>query len=263
MAWMELLGSWSSIGAILLAVALLLVVEMSRRKMRRLIQIPFTPADGYDHLRLALPHLPRGLRVVCLSDTHNAHRDLQLPAGDVLIHAGDFTQFGKEEHASDFNDWLGEQPHKIKLVVLGNHENNSSWNSRAPEILSNATLLRQSEFELAVSDGQSLKVFGTDFFWPCPSGNPYFDQIPEDTDILIAHGPAKGCADGTKGCPALLKAVECRHLQLVVSGHVHFARGAALMRQPDGHETVLVNAANCGSGKDERKLTRGPLVIDL
>mmetsp|Transcript_62533 Transcript_62533/g.102427 ORF Transcript_62533/g.102427 Transcript_62533/m.102427 type:complete len:264 (+) Transcript_62533:50-841(+) len=263
MAWMELLGSWSSIGAILLAVALLLVVEMSRRKMRRLIQIQFTPADGYDHLRLALPHLPRGLRVVCLSDTHNAHRDLQLPAGDVLIHAGDFTQFGKEEHASDFNDWLGEQPHKIKLVVLGNHENNSSWNSRAPEILSNATLLRQSEFELAVSDDQSLKVFGTDFFWPCPSGNPYFDQIPEDTDILIAHGPAKGCADGTKGCPALLKAVEGRHLQLVVSGHVHFARGAALMRQPDGHETVLVNAANCGSGKDERKLTRGPLVIDL
>ena len=31
-------------------------------------------------------------------------------------------------------------------------------------------------------------------------------RIPEDTDILIAHGPAKGCADGTKGCPALLKA---------------------------------------------------------
>lgn len=22
-----------------------------------------------------------------------------------------------------------------------------------------------------------FEVFGTDFFWPCPSGNPYFDQI--------------------------------------------------------------------------------------
>jgi hypothetical protein len=39
--------------------------------------------------------------------------------------------------------FVEEQPHKIKLVVLGNHENNSSWNSRASEILSNATLLRQ------------------------------------------------------------------------------------------------------------------------
>jgi hypothetical protein len=39
--------------------------------------------------------------------------------------------------------------------------------------------------------------------------------------------------------------------------------GATLMRHPDGRETVLVNAANCGSGKDERKLKHGPLVIDL
>ena len=46
----------------------------------------------------------------------------QVPDGDILIHAGDFTQFGKEEHAEDFNRWLGEQPHKTKLVVLGNHE---------------------------------------------------------------------------------------------------------------------------------------------
>lgn len=80
------------------------------------VQIPVTPADGYDHLRLAVP--PRcGLRVVCISDTHNAHRDLQLPAGDVLIHAGDFTQFGKEEHASDFNDWLGD----ARWSVFGAH----------------------------------------------------------------------------------------------------------------------------------------------
>ena len=81
------------------------------------IQIPFTPADGYDHLRLAVP--PQcGLRVVCVSDTHNAHRDLQLPAGDVLIHAGDFTQFGKEEHASDFNDWLGDARLGVSLVLI-------------------------------------------------------------------------------------------------------------------------------------------------
>lgn len=82
------------------------------------IQIPFTPADGYDHLRLAVPALHHGLRVVCVSDTHNAHRDLQLPAGDVLIHAGDFTQFGKEEHASDFNDWLGDARLGVSLVLI-------------------------------------------------------------------------------------------------------------------------------------------------
>ena len=33
-----------------------------------------------------------GVLIVCISDTHNQHRDLKdMPAGDILIHAGDFT----------------------------------------------------------------------------------------------------------------------------------------------------------------------------
>lgn len=52
----------------------------------------------------------------CHQDTHNDHRDLQLPSGDVLIHAGDFTQYGKEEHARDFNAWLGDPRRKMMIV---------------------------------------------------------------------------------------------------------------------------------------------------
>lgn len=52
----------------------------------------------------------------CHQDTHNDHRDLQLPTGDVLIHAGDFTQYGKEEHARDFNAWLGDPRRKMMIV---------------------------------------------------------------------------------------------------------------------------------------------------
>ena len=55
----------------------------------------------------------------CHQDTHNDHRDLQLPSGDVLIHAGDFTQFGKEEHARDFNAWLGDPWRKVKSKLRG------------------------------------------------------------------------------------------------------------------------------------------------
>merc|ERR1712039_749295 len=72
------------------------------------------------------------------------------------------------------------------------------------------------------------RFFGTDFFWPIKKGtkNPYFDQIPECTDVLVAHGPALGCADGGKGCEALLAAVRRVQPALVVSGHIHFAFGA-------------------------------------
>ncbi|CAE8639441.1 unnamed protein product [Polarella glacialis] len=207
----------------------------------------------------------RGLRLVCISDTHGHHRELELPAGDVLIHAGDFTLHGKEEQARDFNAWLGEQPHRTKLVVLGNHENNSGWNKSAAELLSNATLLRQSGCHVKVKGSEDLRVFGTDFFWPCPSGNPNFAEIPLDTDVLIAHGPALGCADGGRGCPSLLEAVQRIKPELVVSGHVHFARGAASLQLARGGHgpTILLNAANCGSGKLERALAGGPIIVDI
>ncbi|PYT99748.1 MAG: hypothetical protein DMG38_10550 [Acidobacteria bacterium] len=56
------------------------------------------------------------------STTHKLHRDLDLPPGDILIHAGDFLFFGKQSsELRDFNDWLGELPHHFKLVVPGNH----------------------------------------------------------------------------------------------------------------------------------------------
>jgi len=204
---------------------------------------------------------------VCISDTHGNHRELNVPDGDVLVSAGDFTQFGNEQHAIDFDAWLAEQPHKVKLVALGNHENNSSWNKRVADLLPHATVLRQSSFQLG---DNGPKFFGTDFFWKCAGHNPYFDQIPEDTDVLIAHNPAEGCVDGGKGCSSLLAAVRRVRPALVVSGHVHFARGAAFLEhEPSpGHagepsSTVLLNCANCGSGDRERLLAHEPVVVDI
>ncbi len=46
-----------------------------------------------------------------------------MPEGDILIHAGDFTMFSKSMNAIvDFNDWLGELPHRFKVFAPGNHE---------------------------------------------------------------------------------------------------------------------------------------------
>ena len=36
------------------------------------------------------------VRIVLISDTHNKHKMLELPEGDILIHAGDFTNDGTE-----------------------------------------------------------------------------------------------------------------------------------------------------------------------
>ena len=48
------------------------------------------------------------MRIVCIADTHGLHRQLEVPTGDLLIHAGDFTFYSKPPSiVSDFDDWLG------------------------------------------------------------------------------------------------------------------------------------------------------------
>jgi hypothetical protein len=49
------------------------------------------------------------IQLTLISDTHELHRELVVPNGDILIHAGDFTMFSKSLYAiEDFNAWLGE-----------------------------------------------------------------------------------------------------------------------------------------------------------
>lgn len=62
------------------------------------------------------------IKIVCISDTHNKHNEINLPEGDILLHAGDFTYQGSKEEIKEFNNWLGKQKFKHKVVIAGNHE---------------------------------------------------------------------------------------------------------------------------------------------
>ena len=62
------------------------------------------------------------IRIVAISDTHGLHRHLQVPPGDILVHAGDITGRGQLDQVVDFNEWLGGLPHRHKVVIAGNHD---------------------------------------------------------------------------------------------------------------------------------------------
>ena len=95
----------------------------------------------------------RKVKIVCISDTHGRHQDVVVPDGDVLIHAGDWTHFGKQRDADDFNAWLGTLPHQHKIVVNGNHESNATWKRQVKTILSNATHLVNETVTVRVGGG--------------------------------------------------------------------------------------------------------------
>jgi predicted MPP superfamily phosphohydrolase len=98
-----------------------------------------------------------GLRLVLLSDTHELHREVDVPDGDILIRAGDFTMFSKSMKAVvDFNDWLGELPHRYKIVVPGNHEYFLEADPSERLMLDNAIVLMNEGTEI-----EGLRIWGS------------------------------------------------------------------------------------------------------
>lgn len=67
------------------------------------------------------------IRFVCISDTHSKIDRMhhQIPSGDILIHAGDFTSIGKVEEVKKFFEFLKTLDDKFqyKVVIAGEFKN--------------------------------------------------------------------------------------------------------------------------------------------
>jgi len=175
-----------------------------------------------------------------------------VPDGDVLIHAGDFTMFSESlEAVADFNDWLGGLPHRHKIVVPGNHEFFLEADPSERSLLSNATLLINEGVEI-----EGLRIWGTPVN-PLYGGafglssakdrKRLYAEIPQNTDVVISHGPPYGILDTApvsglhQGCRELLDAVTQIRPKLHVFGHIHDAYGVF-----QTEHTIFINAARLG-----------------
>lgn len=82
------------------------------------------------------PHLPpphaQPIRVVCISDTHTLEW-IDVPDGDLLIHAGDLANDGSVREIQGTVDWLKTLPHRHKVVIAGNHDSYFDVRSRLEE----------------------------------------------------------------------------------------------------------------------------------
>jgi predicted phosphohydrolase len=97
------------------------------------------------------------IHLTIVSDTHELHRELKVPNGDILIHAADFTMFSKSLHAiEDFNAWLGDLPHRHKIVVPGNHEFFLEADPNRRSLLSNAVVLINEAIDI-----EGLRIWGS------------------------------------------------------------------------------------------------------
>lgn len=177
------------------------------------------------------------LRVVIISDTHTFQTDDEMkpmPIGDVLIHAGDFSQDGHKTQLIQFINWFDSHPHKYKLFIAGNHDvtlhteyyvNRGAmrfqpvmskkigpldYAKQCKEVIdgSESIYLQDSSYSVSsstIASGNSIKFYGSPW-------QPYFDdwafnaargqslsgiwaKIPPDVDVLVTHGPPRGILD--------------------------------------------------------------------
>jgi len=213
-------------------------------------------------------------RVVCLSDTHSYHNSVIVPNGDWLIFAGDLSWQGEMSIIASFADWLGDLPHKKKICIFGNHEigmRNGPNRKTALKLIENsgAIYLEDSGVEI---DG--LNVWGSPFSptfynWEFMANRGedigyHWAQIPDDTNVLITHGPGFGTLDavqgvgrGPQGCEMLSRRIKnLPNLKVNCFGHLHKSGGMSIVK--DG--VTFVNAAIC---TDEYKPINPPVVIDI
>lgn len=207
------------------------------------------------------------MRLICISDTHNQHARLRIPDGDVLIHAGDMCRHGDMQEVAAFGAWFGSLPHKHKIVIAGNHDFAfQRQDALARKFLPDGVCyLRDSGTEI-----EGVKFYGSPWQpWFCnwafnlprgPELAEKWSRIPNDTDVLITHGPPADILDAMEtgehlGCKDLYERVKALNLKLHVFGHIHEAYG-----QEQIADTLFVNACVCD---ENYRLINAPVVVDL
>jgi hypothetical protein len=197
----------------------------------------------------------RGIRFCLISDTHDRHHLFpQLPPCDILVHSGDILMTGRlmSRHGAirkltAFNEWIGQQSARWRIVVGGNHDSvlEDLDISVVRSILCNAIYLCNSEVTI-----MGLCIFGSPLSFGYSKNRAFQSpRFAADTvtacralsrpvDVLVTHGR----------CPSIGRIVQPSLLH--ITGHLHRLHGVELSSQPDepdeltdkGHPLLLSSA---------------------
>lgn len=208
------------------------------------------------------------MKIVFISDTHTAHREVTLPKGDVLVFAGDFSlsHLGADttellQQARDFDNWLGEQDFEKKICISGNHE--KIFEKGVLTKLNNAIYLENESYTY-----KGITFFGspwTPHFYG--AFNTSEEKLKEmykgirDIDVFISHGPPYGVLDkpyknGHAGSRALMEAIGRIKPIVHVFGHIHDSYG-----EEKNEHTHFFNASM--AGESHKKMKNAPWVFDI
>ncbi|MEQ1554175.1 MAG: metallophosphatase domain-containing protein [Ferruginibacter sp.] len=210
------------------------------------------------------------MNITMIADTHGLHDDIRLTKGDVLIHAGDITEYGTEEEVMDFLKWFSKQVFAYKIFIAGNHDlflEECTILQRKKLIPKNIIYLNNNGVEI-----NGLKIWGspvTPYFlgmaFNAHEGaaiKKHWDKIPIETDVLITHGPPFGKLDNELGCKSLLNRVLVVKPKIHCFGHIHEQENSITKNGISFINAAMVNSLK-PIDKDNYKIVRKPVIINL
>jgi len=184
------------------------------------------------------------MKLICFSDTHQKHSRIGIPKCDVLIFSGDICSSGELLQISYFGNWLRDDQENFDKIIMiaGNHDfcfehTKLAAISELTHYLGDKLVyLQDSEYVY-----KGIKFYGSPwqprfFNWAFNLNRgeqlkSVWELIPDDTNVLITHGPPHGIGDKTSlgvhaGCFDLLTRIkDLNNLVLHSYGHIHEGNG--------------------------------------
>jgi len=176
------------------------------------------------------------MKITFISDTHTKHTHFTkyLQGGEVIVCCGDITSTGSISELVQFVNWYKLLPYNHKILIAGNHDFVFERKPlAAKDILINTDIIYLEDAEVSI---EGIKFYGspvTPFFFNWAFNRhrgtaikKHWNKIPDDTDVLITHGPPHKIHDETTnrlhvGCVDLLKTVNRIKPKIHAFGHIH------------------------------------------
>jgi Icc-related predicted phosphoesterase len=173
-----------------------------------------------------------------------------LTGGDMLIHAGDISSMGHAHEIENFCKWFDKiDNYKYKIFIAGNHDFGfENHHDQAIDIVSKYPHIIYLQDKFIEIEG--IKIYGSpwqpafyNWAFNLPKGGKELEEkwaaIPDDTDILITHGPTLGFCDTVigrgenLGCGKLYYRIKEFRPKIHICGHIH--TGYGYIKDEDTH----------------------------
>jgi len=220
------------------------------------------------------------MKIWHISDTHTYHDLLKIPSGiDTVIHSGDCSNprdpYNNEPEVREFIDWYKELPIKNKIYVAGNHDTSIEKRLVTKQDFEDNGIIYLENDYITIDD---IKIFGSPHTpqfcnWAFMKDRTKLERfwrlaIHESCDIIVVHGPPKGCLDKSYdrnnnmescGDKSLLNLVLDMQPAYMLFGHIHNCKDIinAGMLKLSGYDTWFSNGSVVTDGKFGKLTSNG------